>query len=953
MDIVNFPGIIAEHGLLSSAQLDLAKDLLLIGKKMGPQRDGTQYENMAITVAEFAALIGGGGNETLAQTLALGNVTGGNDIIVSSTDNLVFDNGTFTGTLINPVWASNVTWNLPSTSGTLALLSDIPLSWEQDGNTNGALKYIGTNDTYDFPVYTDGNEVARFMATGEFAIGATNANGQFVYLEKDQNSYTHVMVANRDSGSSASAAFVANSENCIVYLGAGSSTHPLFPDAGSVGSYMGDFCVVAGQVVPASIHFYTNGLTLADRKMTIHTSGNIGIGVGITNPEASALLELRTTTQGFLAPRMTFAERNLIALPATGLLIYQLDNNPDYYYFDGTTWIAISSNIYANDGVVGSNRVATLNDNLTFTGANGNATNMFGIGQDPMGWGQGGILQYSFDTPGVDIEAWGGLFDSSSAINPYWLHEVYDVPGNTAGHYSSWSAAYTTPFANMYYHDITSGLYKGFEANKNGEQLFSQRLGVSVTAMTVNDRVLFTNNTGYIKATTFAGLSGLLNSTISNIYNNDGVITDSARNVTVNNTLNFIHGPLAVNGSFQIQSGGYVRNATANVNAYFEYDHNQGSFKTQSDSHSTTGFKSVRIGTGGNPTGGLSLLAGSTGVCYLDLLPTTPRFDFYVNNTGIWAGSINGATGNWTFGSLFGVASTVVTVQGRGSTSATNSIAVNNSGGSRMFTVTDGGLSMFNTTSTSSIFSGGIKSTFADSTVTDPTAYANTSVISMVYSPTANATGYVSSLRAGIIKYGIYNATEVTAISALARNDSTGGTINGFYGCNLSVWGTQAGGNANNMFAYRSTTQITNGSAVNYGGFKIDFEANSVGTTITNMMGVFITTPVNTGGVVTNTYSLLAQGNSIGVNNYGVVIAGYMTNGFGVSAPNQNAMLHIKGNFAPVFKAHVYFEPLTSIEASGIVPSNGMGIYVSDTSATFPVVGGSMYKYQNGAWMAW
>jgi len=70
MDIVNFPGIIAEHGLLSSAQVDLAKDLILIGKKMGVQRDGTQYENMAITVAQFANLIGGGGNQTLAQTLA-------------------------------------------------------------------------------------------------------------------------------------------------------------------------------------------------------------------------------------------------------------------------------------------------------------------------------------------------------------------------------------------------------------------------------------------------------------------------------------------------------------------------------------------------------------------------------------------------------------------------------------------------------------------------------------------------------------------------------------------------------------------------------------------------------------------------------------------------------------------------------------------------------------------
>jgi hypothetical protein len=126
MDIVNFPGIIAEHGLLTSAQVSLAKDLILIGKQMGPQRDGTQYENMAITVAQFANLVSGGGNETLAQTLALGNVTGGNNIFISNGDNIVYNSGAFTGTLSDPVLAGNVVWTLPSTTGTIALLSDIP-----------------------------------------------------------------------------------------------------------------------------------------------------------------------------------------------------------------------------------------------------------------------------------------------------------------------------------------------------------------------------------------------------------------------------------------------------------------------------------------------------------------------------------------------------------------------------------------------------------------------------------------------------------------------------------------------------------------------------------------------------------------------------------------------------------------------------------------------------------
>lgn len=48
-------------------------------------------------------------------------------------------------------------------------------SWSLNGNNNGALKYIGTNDAFDFPVYTNGVEVARFLSTGGTQI--TNNTG--------------------------------------------------------------------------------------------------------------------------------------------------------------------------------------------------------------------------------------------------------------------------------------------------------------------------------------------------------------------------------------------------------------------------------------------------------------------------------------------------------------------------------------------------------------------------------------------------------------------------------------------------------------------------------------------------------------------------------------------------------------------------------------------------------
>lgn len=53
-------------------------------------------------------------------------------------------------------------------------------------------------------------------------------------------------------------------------------------------------------------------------------------------PAASAMLDVKATGLGLLTPRMTFAQRP--AAPATGLLIYQTNNNPGYYYFDGAAW---------------------------------------------------------------------------------------------------------------------------------------------------------------------------------------------------------------------------------------------------------------------------------------------------------------------------------------------------------------------------------------------------------------------------------------------------------------------------------------------------------------------------------------------------------------------------------------------------------------------------------------
>jgi hypothetical protein len=74
---------------------------------------------------------------------------------------------------------------------------------------------------------------------------------------------------------------------------------------------------------------------------------NLGIGlsqsVAINSTGApadpSSALDLQSTSKGFLVPRMTLSDRNSIASPAIGLLIYQTNSNPGFYYYNGSDWV--------------------------------------------------------------------------------------------------------------------------------------------------------------------------------------------------------------------------------------------------------------------------------------------------------------------------------------------------------------------------------------------------------------------------------------------------------------------------------------------------------------------------------------------------------------------------------------------------------------------------------------
>ncbi len=65
------------------------------------------------------------------------------------------------------------------------------------------------------------------------------------------------------------------------------------------------------------------------------------VGIGTIVPDASAILDMQSTTQGVLIPRMTLAERDAIVAPAEGLQIYNTTNNSSDI-FTGGVWKSFS-----------------------------------------------------------------------------------------------------------------------------------------------------------------------------------------------------------------------------------------------------------------------------------------------------------------------------------------------------------------------------------------------------------------------------------------------------------------------------------------------------------------------------------------------------------------------------------------------------------------------------------
>ncbi len=67
----------------------------------------------------------------------------------------------------------------------------------------------------------------------------------------------------------------------------------------------------------------------------------VSINTDSSNPDPSAILDVKSTDKGVLVPRMTSAQRTAIAAPATGLLVFDT-NTGGFWFYNGAAWTNLS-----------------------------------------------------------------------------------------------------------------------------------------------------------------------------------------------------------------------------------------------------------------------------------------------------------------------------------------------------------------------------------------------------------------------------------------------------------------------------------------------------------------------------------------------------------------------------------------------------------------------------------
>jgi hypothetical protein len=278
------------------------------------------------------------------------------------------------------------------------------------GDNSGSKLYFGTSNFYATGIT---NAAMVIDPSGRVGVGVTSpvyaldvagviqatASGYPIIQHNNTNPATYGLDVYTENGTEK------------AFLGMGGSTESLganvayAQDGFSMNSDGAGAMNISNRGASKTIYLNTGTESTSNFHTVTINSGN----VGINNTSPAAILDVTSTTSGFLPPRMSTGQRTGISAPVAGMMIYNTDNSCLQFY-NGTIWVSecpggLGAGVSATGGTVNNTisgyTIQTYTTSGTFTVTSpGNIQLLVvagggGGGRYGGGGGGGGVVYYS------------------------------------------------------------------------------------------------------------------------------------------------------------------------------------------------------------------------------------------------------------------------------------------------------------------------------------------------------------------------------------------------------------------------------------------------------------------------------------------------------------------------------------------------------------------------------